>query len=388
MDGATAREIDVNHPISIAATIYLSVIGAAVFIVQPGFFQGLVTLLGFDEQQAGYVASIEVWGIAFSCVFLAMGGHRFSWKGILSFSIILFVAGNIFSVFTSQITSFSLLRFVTGVGAGGLVGLTFTIIGLTRFADRNFGYLIMAVLTYGALGLWAMPMLFDLIGLDGVLLLFALFGASGGWCLKWIPNSGQEQLQVEADAVDLGRVSQIVAVVAMFTYFFAQGVIWAYLFLIGVDGGVSEQGVANGLMVSQFFGIAGAMVPVVLGIRFGRISPLAVGILGGAAILFLLLEPFNAFLFALIVSVYNFAWNTTHPFLLGAMASFDKNGRVVVYAVAAQMLGLATGPAVGALVLGEGHYVNVVLTGIILFGISFLLILQPLLTHRRIVNSG
>ena len=224
-----------------------------------------------------------------------MGGHRFSWKGILSFSIILFFIGNIFSVFTSQITSFSLLRFVTGVGAGGLVGLTFTIIGLTRFADRNFGYLIMAVLTYGALGLWAMPLLFDLIGLDGVLLLFALFGASGGWCLKWIPNSGQEHLQVEADAVDLGRVSRIVAVVAMFTYFFAQGVIWAYLFLIGVDGGVSEQGVANGLMVSQFFGIAGAMVPALLGIRFGRISPLAVGILGGAAILFLLLEPLMFF---------------------------------------------------------------------------------------------
>ena len=41
MVAATAREIDVNHPISIAATIYLSVIGAAVFIVQPGFVQGL-----------------------------------------------------------------------------------------------------------------------------------------------------------------------------------------------------------------------------------------------------------------------------------------------------------------------------------------------------------
>ena len=388
MDGTTAREIDVNHPISIAATIYLSVIGAAIFIVQPGFVQGLVTLLGFDEQQAGYVASVEVWGIALTCVFLAMGGHRFGWKGILSFSIILFSVGNILSVLTSQITIFSLLRFIVGVGAGGLVGLTFTIIGLTRFADRNFGYLIMAVLTYGALGLWAMPMLFHSIGLDGVLVLFALFGASGWWCLKWIPNSGQEQLQVEADAVDLGRVFRIVAVVAMFTYFFAQGVIWAYLFLIGVDGGVSEQGVANGLMVSQFFGIAGAMVPVVFGIRFGRILPLAVGILGGAAILFLLLEPFDAFLFTLIVSVYNFAWNTTHPFLLGAMASFDKNGRVVVYAVAAQMLGLATGPAVGAFVLGEGAYVNVVLTGITLFGVSFLLILQPLLIHRRIVNSG
>ena len=381
-----SREIDVNHPASIIAAIYLGVIGAAVFIVQPGFVQGLVAELGYDEQQAGYVVAIEVWGIALTSIFLAMGGYRFSWERILTLSIILFFIGNICSTFTNQITFFSSSRFLAGLGAGGLVSLTFTIIGLTRFADRNFGYLIAAVLTYGALGLWIMPTAFSLVGLDGVIIFFALFGASGWWCIKLMPNSGEAQLQVEEDSFDLGSVARIFAVVSMFFYFFAQGVIWAYLFLIGIDGGVSEQGVANGLMASQFFGIAGAMVAVVLGRSFGRLTPLALGILGGAGILLLLLDPFSAFLFALIVCVYNFAWNVTHPFLLGAMASFDKTGRVVVYAVAAQMLGLATGPAVGAMLLGDGDYHTVVLTGIMLFVFSYLLILQPLLAHRRLVN--
>ena len=386
MERTPAREIDVNHPASIAAAIYLGVIGAAVFIVQPGFVQGLVTELSYDEQQAGYVAAIEVWGIALTSIFLAMGGYRFSWERILASSIILFFFGNLCSTLASEITFFSAFRLIAGLGAGGLVSVTFTIIGLTHLADRNFGYLIAAVLTYGALGLWVMPAAFNLIGLDGVIIFFALFGASGWWCIKFMPKSGEAQLQIEEDSFDLGNGARIFAVISMFFYFFAQGVIWAYLFLIGIDGGVSEQSVANGLMASQFFGIAGAMIAVILGRRFGRLTPLALGILGGAAILLLLLDPFGALLFAVIVCIYNFAWNVTHPFLLGAMASFDKTGRVVVYAVAAQMLGLATGPAVGAMLLRDGDYHTIVLTGIMLFVFSYFLILQPLLTHRRLAN--
>ena len=45
------------------------------------------------------------------------------------------------------------------------------------------------------------------------------------------------------------------------------------------------------------------------------------------------------------------------------MASFDRRGRVVVYAVAMQMLGLAFGPSLAASVIGEGIYVNVNLLG-------------------------
>ncbi|MEM8661819.1 MAG: hypothetical protein AAGF35_13120 [Pseudomonadota bacterium] len=45
--------LDINSPRTIAATIYISVVGACVFIVQPGFIQGLVQLLGFNDQEAG-----------------------------------------------------------------------------------------------------------------------------------------------------------------------------------------------------------------------------------------------------------------------------------------------------------------------------------------------
>jgi hypothetical protein len=198
-----------------------------------------------------------------------------------------------------------------------------------------------------------------------------------------MPDSGEEHLQVEADAVDLTTGFRVLAVAAMFTYFFAQGVIWAYLFLIGLNGGVSEQSVANGLMLSQFLGIAGAFVAATAAHRYGRILPLFLGIIGGAAVLGALFGSFSALVYAVTVCVYNFAWNLTHPYLLAAMASFDRHGRVVVHAVAAQMLGLAVGPAFAASLLSDGDYARVIWAGIGLFALSYLLILVPLLAHRK-----
>ncbi len=158
---ATRAEIDVNSSTSLFAAIYLSVIGAAVFIVQPGFVQGMVEFYGFDEQQAGYIASVEIWGLALTTLVLALGGQRYSWHRLLAISLALFVLGNLISTLTDDMVAFASARFVTGLGSGGLVSLTFTTIGLTRLADRNFGFLIMAVLTYGALGLWVFPVALD-----------------------------------------------------------------------------------------------------------------------------------------------------------------------------------------------------------------------------------
>ena len=65
------------------------------------------------------------------------------------------------------------------------------------------------------------------------------------------------------------------------------------------------------------------------------------------------------------------------------MASFDQHGKVVVYAVAAQMLGLAIGPAFAASLIQQNDYSLVIMAGMVLFLLSFLMILIPLLAHQR-----
>ena len=103
--------------------------------------------------------------------------------------------------------------------------------------------------------------------------------------------------------------------------------------------------------------------------------------------LYFLVGRFEFVMFAIAVGVYNFLWNMTHPFLLGAMASFDRRGRVVVYAVAMQMLGLAIGPALAASVISESEYLNVNRLGAMLFVLSFILILSPVLAQAKLTGS-
>ena len=54
------------------SAMLMVVIGMSVFIVQPGFVQGLVEHAGFDDKQAGYIASAEMFGIAFTSVIMTV----------------------------------------------------------------------------------------------------------------------------------------------------------------------------------------------------------------------------------------------------------------------------------------------------------------------------
>jgi predicted MFS family arabinose efflux permease len=369
------------------AAILVGVIGPEVFIVQPGFVQGLVQNLGFDDQSAGYAASIEVWGITATTLVMTFFSHRFNWRKVITGSLLLVAIANALCIGVHSKEAFVALRFVAGAGAGSLISLSFTTVGLTENPDRNFGYLIMWVLLYGAVVLYLMPAAYAVSGMTGTLIFFAAFPLVALPLVKAFPENGETGAAVEADAVNLPASLKTLALLAMFAYFVAQGVAWAYLFLIGTNGGLTEQQVATGLTLSQVAGVAGALLPAMVGHRFGRWRPLTVGILGGAVCLLFLIGRFEYLPFAFWVCLYNFFWNMTHPFLLGSMASFDRRGRVVVLAVAAQMLGLAVGPALGATVIRPGQFAVVNYIAIAMFALSWVCILPPVLIQQQRARS-
>src|SRR5947209_1212897 len=95
----------------LVAAILAGVIGPEVFIVQPGFVQGLVEKLGFDDQAAGYAASIEVWGITATTLVMTFFSHRFNWRKVLTASLLLVAVGNALCVGVHERHLFVALRF-------------------------------------------------------------------------------------------------------------------------------------------------------------------------------------------------------------------------------------------------------------------------------------
>ncbi len=386
--GDARHAVDIDSTRSLAAALIMAVIGPAVFIVQPAFVGGMVEHLDYAPDRANLVASAEMWGVALTTVAMTGLAGRLHWRHAFAVSLLVVIAGNLACMAVQAFVPFAVTRFLVGLGSGGLVSLSFAAVGLTRNPDRNFGWLIMWVLIYGTAGMLVLPRLFELAGMNGALGFFALLGACGLPFVRWLPASGTERAQVDARAVDLGAVLKGSALAAMLAYFLAQGAVWTNLELIGKAGGVPAVAVTNGLAFSQFLGILGALTAALVGSRYGRAVPLALSLVAGIVPLGFLFGGTAALTYGAAVGVYNYAWNLTHPLLLAAMASFDRHGRVVVYAVAMQMLGLAIGPALAAALIVDDAYGPVLWLGMSLFALCLACILPPVLRQARLSGGG
>ena len=379
--GDRQQRVDVNSRQSIIAIVYLAVIGPCVFILQPGFVQGLVEYLGLTEQQAGYIASAEMFGLATTTVLLSFISAKVTWRKFVAICIFICVLGNLASLGQTDFNTLAAIRFMTGLGSGGVISLTFTMMGLTQRSDRNFGYIIVWVLTYGAFGLLLMPMAYATVGMNGLLVFFAAFCAVGLIFVRHLPDSG-EHAETGENSSAFSAALKGSTLAAILSYNVAIGIVWAYLFLVGLEAGMVEQSVANALTVSQFLGIAGAFLAVLFEVRLGRLLPLAIGVIGGAASVYYLVGDIGGAEFWIGVCGFNFLWNLSMPYLLATLADFDLRGRMVAHGVSMQFIGYAVGPAIAAQLLGFGYdLINT--TAAILFVAAALLLLPGVMAQRE-----
>ena len=370
--------IDINSTRSVASIIYLAVVGVCVFIIQPGFVQGLVQTLGLSPEEAGYIASAEMWGLAATTILLNFIAHKYDWQKLTFWFLLVAVVGNLASIGQSNVFTLGVIRAFTGLGLGGMISLPFAMMGLTKNPDRNFGFIVVWVLVYGALGMFAIPLALDMIKLDGILVFLAVFCGVGLLLIRFLPKRADDHVEQERLTDHFSPVIKASTLLAILVFNTAIGVVWAYIFLVGVNGGLAEQAVANVLTLSQFLGVAGAFLAAMLATTIGRGIPLGVAMVGCGAGVAWLLSDMTYLVYSVAIYLFNFMWNVAQPYLLAVMASFADGGKMIVRGVCLQMIGFAIGPYIGANLLGaEGPdmYQIVNLVGAALFIVSWVLIL-------------
>ncbi len=382
-DPQTSSPVDVNSTKTIGSAIVLGTIGVLAFIVQPGLVQGFVVELGLSESAANDLAFSEMVGVAIATYLVAFSSRSLSWRVIVAASLLLAAAGNLASSFAAA-DVLKVARFATGLGEGGIISVSFAVIGLTTRTERNLALYLVLLLTYGALGLWLMPYAFSTIGLEGIFLFWSLLTAVALVTVVNLPTSSGGAVQMRPAARQLRLPLLIVAMLGVLAYNSAIGIAWANLFLIGMEIRPDEQAIANALLISQFVAIAGALGAVFLEVRLGLWKPIIVGIYGGAAAIALLLgEPAYA-TFIVAVCAFNFLWNFVLPFILSAVSDMDEKGDIMTHAIAMQMTGLGFGPFIAARILDMGGGFTAVLwTTIVLLVASFFVLMVPMLAHAR-----
>ena len=139
---------DAGTPATTAATASLSgaialvVLGMDMFIVQPGFVAGLVEHGGYDETQAGLIASTEMFGIAATTVLMTWLSSRIDWRRLVRLALIADGLGNLLCVTAHSPGGFAACRFLVGLSSGILISVGYAVAGLTAAPDRSFGWLI------------------------------------------------------------------------------------------------------------------------------------------------------------------------------------------------------------------------------------------------------
>ena len=361
----------------VCAAIYVNVTGAQLVVVQPAYVLGLVEYRALTSSQAGMVVSVESFGFLLMAVAMIYLRRMADWRLLTRILLLTYIAANALSLIANDPYLYACIRFVAGIGGGGLITLGFVVLGLTRSPDRNFGYNVMCVMIYGLLVMPFLPLAYSTFGFSSILILFAGFAAVAFPLVSCLPEAGGPEESDDPSEASAPLNVRLLGLAAIFCYWTAQGAVWSYLFLIGTSAGITEQLVANSLSISQAAGFAGAATVAAVSLRFGRSIPLALALMSTVIVLVVMIGPVNALLLVVVVCVYNYAWNMADPFLLGTSANLDKSGANVFQAIAARKLGFTVGPAIAALVVTEGQYDSVIYLGIVMFSLSGLLIWQP-----------
>jgi predicted MFS family arabinose efflux permease len=378
------REINVNGWPAIVSAVVLGTIGVLSFIIQPGVVQGYVEHLHVSDARAVDLVGLEMLGVALATVFMALIGTRIDWRVITAAGLLIAAAGDASSAEATHGDLFGWLRLIAGFGEGIIISISFTFVGITAKAERNVALYLVLLLTYGAFGLWYLPVILNRIDIAGLFTVFAGLSVVALITVPFVPHGYGAGSGARPGVRQLPNAMLAVALAAVLAYNVAQGIAWAVLFLVGTSAGLAEQSVANALFASQALAVGGALASVFLAERLHRDVAIAGGILGGAASIALLLGTPGLVLFTVGVCGFNILWNFVLPFILGRIGDFDASGRMMSFAVAMQMIGLGGGPLIAAPLIDGKSFRVVELVCIALFVVSFALLRIPTLAHRRL----
>jgi len=348
-------------PDGLLAAVLLSFLATAGFFyvnIMPALVSALVDGLAYTQQQAGLVASANIYGAAVGALAAIFIVSRIRWRPVSVALLLVLIAFDLASTAVRDVQWMMGLRFADGIVGGLLIGIAFAVIARTKTPDRVFGMLLVVQFGLGGLGVMVLPRLVPPFGTRVVFLALVLFSAV---TLSMLPFLGEYPPGETGghDPSPRGRIAWgplLAALLGVFLFQAGNMALAAYMIELGRGYGLGTDFVSTTLGIAAWIGIVGSLMVVAFGTRFGRFRPLIVAfvltVFGNAAFHF----SGSPIVFAVANAGTAITWAFIIPYLLGMCAGFDSSGRTAAMGGFASHMGLATGPFIGATLLGSTNY--------------------------------
>ena len=355
--------------------------------IMPAIVSGLIDALGFTNQQAGNVASANMYGAATGALLIVFLVKRLNWQLVST----LFLAGLILldflSMYIADPLTLIVIRFVHGFIGGMLVGIGFSLIARTTQPDRTFGVLLFVQFGFGGLGIMLIPGLVPEFGTQVLFYSLIAFTVATFIMLPFLPEYAVKKEKKLEKAKASGEIQKVPLVLTLTTIFLFQGAnMGLFAFIIGLGEYYKlEMGfISTTLGIASWLGLVGAGLVIMIGSRFGYLKSVLAGIGITALAIWALLFSNIPWIWIVANCIMGITWGYTISYLLGLASRFDATGQMAAMGGFASKMGLASGPVVTAMLLGEDNYELIIMVATGVMVITAVTVLLPARMQDRI----
>lgn len=357
---------------------FLTTAGIFYINIMPAVINGLKEGLHFTNQQAGFVSSANLYGAAIGALSAIFLIKFIAWRYWAYSLLCLLIIIDFSSAFIEKPLIMILVRALHGLVGGLLVGIGFAIISRTKEADKTFGYLLLIQWGLGGLGIMYLPSLVPSFGTSALFASLVAFSAVTLLMLPFLPD----YIVSDADKVKhkkavVLRTPLVLTLFGIFLFQAANMGLFAYMISLGKASGLTVAFMSKSLGIASWVALIGAFLVIVVGTKFGRTLPLLIAIFITALCSWALHYSELEQVYLLANIVIGITWAFVLPYLFGICSELDKAGQVAAMGGFASKMGLASGPMVAALLLGNDNYEQVINIAVLVLLVGAFMVLNP-----------
>ncbi len=346
----------------------------------PVIVSGLTVASNGDSEFAGYVFAANMYGTALGGFLVSFFVVRLNWRRWSVVLLCLLIATDFLSAVADGDFALYALRFVHGAAGGALIGIGMSVIARVRNPEITFSLLLFVQLSLGGAGI---ALLMPLVAATGVhVVWFSLIGFSvlALVLIPLLPDYPVQPARRESGTEGAFHRAPwlIIALTLLAIFLFQTGEMsaFAYVIEVGLDHLIDPEFVNLSVAMSLWVGGPAALLVAWWSMRSGHLIPLGTGtsLMIGSISLLLFDEPW-AYLAANIG--FGIFFSLTLPYLFGLASELDGSGETAARAGFVSSLGLATGPAIAAVILESTGLPGVIHLALAILMASAFLILYP-----------
>lgn len=344
-------------------------------MVMPLWVGAVIDDLGLSEAAAGRIGSFEFMAVAAVSLLVALRIQKFPTRLTAAIGIVLLVAGNFASAFSSTEIELIAARMLCGLGKGLVVAIAFSLAAGSSRPTRAFALLNIVYALFSAAFYLAVPFAIQWDGAGGAFVSMGIVAVIGAIFMVGFPAERLTSSELTGLSLRSLPLFGFLAFAALIILWSGHNVIWTFIERIGARDGMDITEIGAVLSLSAFLTIAGPGLVRMLDTRFGYGVPMIGAIVLKVVAVFVIGFVATSQAFSIAVPAFMLLSLFITPYVMGVLSLADPAGRLAAASSAAMTAGSSLGAWVGGVSLESASWSGLTWAAFIHFVIFTIIII-------------